>query len=131
MMWITQIADFIKDKFNFVRVALPVIPPMLLICEASRRPGLSAIALATAIIQRLPEAGIDVSVNADGSPNKVLGLVRIISEEVVKEIKTNSRVMFGIQSGGISVQGVGVGPTGPTTVTGTNLIPAQGDGISL
>ena len=131
MMWITQIANFIKTKFNFVRTALPAIPPILLVCEASRRPGLSAIALATAIIQRLPEAGIDAGVNADGSPNKVLRLVRIISEEVVNEIKSNSRIMFAIPTGGISIQGVGVGPTGPITVTGTNLIPAQGDGISL
>lgn len=130
-MWITHIADFIKKKFNFVRTALPTIPPLLLICEAAQRPGLSAIALATAIIQRLPEAGIMTGVNPDGSPNKILQLIRVFSEEVVREIKENSSVSFGIQTGGITIHGVGVGPTGPFTVTGQNLIPVSGKGISL
>ena len=123
-MWITQIANFIKTKFNFVRTALPAIPPILLVCEASRRPGLSAIALATAIIQRLPEAGIDAGVNADGSPNKIMKAIRIGCEEFVKEYKENSRVSMVLPTGTITITG-----TSPA-FTGTNLLPVSIEGIA-
>ena len=129
MMWITKISDFIKDKFNFVRASLPTIPPVLLICEAAQRPGLSAIALTTAVIQRLHEANIITGVNPDGTANKICQFVRVMSEEIVREIQENAKVDFGLSSGGISVSGIGVGPTGPITVTGTNLLPVAGDGI--
>ena len=128
-MWITKVADFIKDKFNFVRAALPTIPPILLICEAAERPGLSAIALTTAIIQRLHEAEILTGVNPDGTPNKIGKFVRIFSEEIVREIQENARVDFGIDSNNISVTGVGVGPSGPITVTATNILQLGGKGI--
>ena len=88
MSWITSIAQGIEKAFSGIRPALKMIPPLLLICELYRRPGLSAIALTSAIIRRLPEAGIETGVNADGSPNKINGFVRIISEEIVKEFKT-------------------------------------------
>ena len=126
MMWITQIANFIKNKFNFVRAALPVIPPMLLVCEASRRPGLSAIALATAIIQRLPEAGISVENNPCGEPNKIMKAIRIGCEEFVNEFKNNSRVSMVLPTGSVTITG-----TGPYTFTATNLLPVSIEGIAL
>ena len=86
MSWINTIAQGIENAFKAVRPALQSIPPLLLLCEVFQRPGLSAIALTSAIIRRLPEAGIDTGPNNDGSPNKINQFVRIISEEWIKSI---------------------------------------------
>ena len=90
MSWIQTIADGIEKAFDAVRPALKSIPPFLLICELYKRPGLSAIALTSAIIRRLPEAGIETGVNPDGSENKVNQFVRIMCEETIKEIETKA-----------------------------------------
>jgi hypothetical protein len=120
MSWITSIAQGIEKAFSGIRPALKMIPPLLLICELYRRPGLSAIALTSAIIRRLPEAGIETGVNADGSPNKINGFVRIISEEIVKEFKDNARVTSVIEPGIIMSIGTGSNSGGPVVVTSTN-----------
>ena len=102
MSWINKIADGIEKAFSTVRAPLQIIPPILLICEVYQRPGLSAIALASSIIRRLPEAGIETGVNNDGSPNKINQFVRILSEEIIQEIKDNARVTCVVESGTIN-----------------------------
>jgi hypothetical protein len=59
MGWINKIADGIEKAFSVVRRPLATLPPLLLMCEIRQRPGLSAIALTSAIIQRMPEAKIE------------------------------------------------------------------------
>ena len=129
MSWITSIAQGIEKAFSGIRPALKMIPPLLLICELYRRPGLSAIALTSAIIRRLPEAGIETGVNADGSPNKINGFVRIISEEIVKEFKDNARVTSIIEPGIIMSIGTGSNSGGPVVVTSTNSMIARTLGL--
>ena len=80
----------------------------MLICEVYQRPGLSASALASSIIKRLPEAGIETGVNNDGSPNKINQIVRIISEEIIQEIKDNARVTCVIESEAIPKNVMGI-----------------------
>ena len=129
MSWITRIADGIQTAFSVVRKPLLSIPPILLICEVYQRPGLSAIALASAIIRRLPEAGIETGVNNDGSPNKINQFVRIFCEQVVQEIKDNARVTCAIQPGTINSVGTGGNAGGPVVVTSFNTIPINIMGI--
>lgn len=119
MSWIKQIADGINSVFKNVRPPLRFIPALLLICEVKNRPGLSAIALASAIIQRLPEAGIYTGVNPDGTPNKVLKFIRIFCEEMVKELKDNACITSVIE--GKTISSVGMGPNGP--ITSVNILP--------
>lgn len=129
MSWIKKISDQVGDAFKSVRQPLNSLPAILLLCEAYQRPGLSAIALATAIIQRLPEAGIDIGVNNDGSPNKVAQFVRIMCEEIVTEIKDNARVSCGVIPGGVNVVGSGANAAGPVAITAVNAAPVSVDGI--
>lgn len=129
MSWIKTIGDVVDKALSAVRPALPAIPPILLLCEIAKRPGLSAIALATAIIQRLPEAGIETGLNPDGSVNKVNQLIRIMSEEIVKEIKDNLKVTVAGNAGAIQTIVTGSCPVGPVTGTSTNVIPFTIDGI--
>jgi hypothetical protein len=129
MSWINTIANNIEKVFSSVRPALQTIPPILLICEIYQRPGLSAIALASAIIRRLPEAGIETGVNNDGSPNKNNQFVRILCEEIVKEIKDNARVTCVIESGTINSLGTGANAGGPVVVNSINTTPINILGI--
>lgn len=129
MSWINKIANGIEKAFSTVRAPLQIIPPILLICEVYQRPGLSAIALASSIIKRLPEAGIETGVNNDGSPNKINQFVRILSEEIIQEIKDNARVTCVVESGTINSLGTGANAGGPVVVTSVNTIPINIMGI--
>ena len=129
MSWINTIAQGIENAFKAVRPALKSIPPLLLLCEVFQRPGLSAIALTSAIIRRLPEAGIETGVNADGSPNKINQFVRVLCEEIVTEIKDNAKVTCVLQPGTINSIGTGANAGGPVVVTSYNTMPVNTMGI--
>lgn len=129
MGWIQTIADQIKEVFESVRSPLQVIPPLLLICEIHQRGGLSAIALTSAIISRLPEAGIQTGVNSDGSANKINQFIRLISEEVVTEIKDNAKVTVVLEASSLVTVGTGANAGGPVTVQSTNVLPTNLYGI--
>ncbi len=129
MSWINKIANGIEKAFSMVRPALQTIPPILLICEIYQRPGLSAISLASSIIRRLPEAGIETGVNNDGSPNKINQFVRILSEEIIQEIKDNAVVTCVVEPGTINSLGTGANTGGPVVVTSVNTIPINVRGI--
>lgn len=129
MGWIEKIANAIEDVFDTVRTPLQTIPPLLLICEIHQRSGLSAIALASSVISRLPEAGIETGVNADGSENKINQFVRIFSEEIVKEIKDNARITAIIESGTLVSTGTGANAGGPVVVQSSNILPTSALGI--
>ena len=129
MSWINTIAQGIENAFKAVRPPLQSIPPLLLLVGVTQRPGLSAIALTSAIIKRLPEAGIETGVNADGSPNKINQFVRVLCEEVIKEIKDNAKVTCVLQPGTINSIGTGANAGGPVVVTSYNTIPVNTMGI--
>lgn len=122
MGWIENIANSIGKAFDTVRPALKTIPPLLLICELYQRPGLSAISLTSAIIRRLPEAGIETGANNDGTENKINKFVRIMSEEIVKEIKDNARVTCVIEPGSIIGTGTGANAGAPIVVSTVNTM---------
>lgn len=130
MSWVSTIAKGIERAFDFARPPIKMsIPPLLLLCEVQTRPGLSAIALASSIIRRLPEAGIKTEVNIDGSPNKINQLVRIFSEEIVKEFKDNALITCGINSNTINSIGTGGNAGGPVVVNSINTLPIIIKGI--
>ena len=129
MSWINTIAQGIENAFKAVRPALKSIPPLLLLCEVLQRPGLSAIALASAIIRRLPEAGIETGVNPDGSPNKINKFVRILCEELVKELKDNAKVTCTIAPESINSIGTGANAGGTIVVSSYNVTPVNTSGI--
>lgn len=129
MSWIQAIATGIEKAFSSIRPALAPIPPLLLICELVKRPGLSAIALTSAIIQRLPEAGIETGLNPDGSENKTCGLVRVMCEEIIKEIKDNAKVTCVITPGSIIGTGTGASAAGPIVVTTVNTMIGSLNGL--
>ena len=129
MSWINTIAQGIENAFNAVRPALKSIPPLLLLCEVVQRPGLSAIATIGSIIKRMPEAGIETGVNPCGAPNVNNKLIRIVCEEVIKEIKDNAKVTCVIAPKSITSIGTGANASGPIVVKSYNTIPVNTDGL--
>ena len=129
MSWINTIAQGIENAFKAVRPALQSIPPLLLLCEVFQRPGLSAIATTGSIIKRMPEAGIETGVNPCGAPNVNNKLIRIVCEEVIKEIKDNAKVTCVIAPKSITSIGIGSNASGPIVVKSYNTIPVITNGI--
>ena len=129
MSWINTIAQGIENAFNAVRPALKSIPPLLLLCEVVQRPGLSAIATIGSIIKRMPEAGIETGINPCGAPNVNNKFIRIICEEVIKEMKDNAKVTCVIAPTSINSIGTGANADGPVVVTSYNTIPVNTMGI--
>lgn len=129
MGWINKIADGIQKAFETVRAPLGLLPPLLLICEVHNRPGLSAIASTAAIIKRLPEAGIETGVNNCGSPNMNNQFIRIICEELIKEIKDNARVTAIVEPTKLNSMGTGANEGGPVVVNSVNTLPTSTKGI--
>lgn len=129
MSWIKQISQGIEKAFQFARPAQQFAPALLYLYSLYQRPGLSAIALTAAIISRLAEAGIDSGVNPDGSPNKTCQFIRIMCEEIVKEIKDNLVIQTIIEPGTIVSTGTVMTPFGPGTATVTNTTISSARGI--
>lgn len=73
-------------------VALPPIPPALIMAGAQLRPGLSPRKIAANIISRQHEAGIPQGEMEDGSTNPTEKMWEIASQELVKDIQENGVV---------------------------------------
>lgn len=129
MSWINVIAQGIEKAFMAVRPALKSIPPLLLLCEVFQRPGLSAIVTTGSVIKRMSEADIETGVNPCGAPNVNNKFIRIICEEVIKEIKDNAKVTCVLQPETINSVGTGANAGGPVVVTSYNTIPVNTMGI--
>lgn len=122
MGWIESIAKKIETAFNAVRKPLTFLPPILLLCEIYRRPGLSCIALTSAIIKELEKGGIPTGANADGTPNLTNILVKSISTSIIDELQNNAIVEGVIAPGQIVSFGTGANAAGPVPVTTFNLM---------
>ena len=129
MEWISKIADSIEGVLKTVRKPAQPVPPPLLSAEIKQHSGLSAMALTSAIISRLPEIGIDTSANEDGSQQQILALVRIIAEELVKEVQENAVVDIVVDPFQIPVTATGGNAGGPVQVIGYNTPYASIRGI--
>lgn len=101
----------------------------MLLCEIMNRPGLSAISLTSAIIARLPEAGIYTGTGKDGKENMVNQFVKIVSEELIKEIHDNAVVQGAIEMGQITITGEGGNAGGPVVITGRNINTPEINGL--
>ena len=120
---IDKIAEGIKTTLETARKPAASLPPFYTTIESMFRPGLSAIALTSAIISRLGEAEINTSTLPDGSEPMITKFVRIMNEEIIKEIQLNMKGMTEIPIGTL------VGMAGGVPVVST--LPIQGSTINL
>lgn len=129
MSVIERICNSLTSIIEKARAPLATVPSILLVCSSIRRPGLSAMSIASKIIQRQIEAGAPIGPAADGSANISEAMERIRIEEIVKAIKLDGRVQVSVPIGGIQVTCTGANAGGPVVSQGTNIMPVKGDGI--
>ena len=122
MGWIQSIAKSVEAAFNTLRAPLSFLPPILLLCEIFRRPGLSCLSLTAAIIKGLQKAGVPMGVNNDGTPNFTAMLVKTISCSVIDELQNNAVVEGVLAPGQLVSFGIGGNAGGPVPVTSYNLL---------
>lgn len=127
---ILSIINKINQVIDKVRVPAIKIPAILLLCSAFRRPGLSAMVIAARAIKRQSEFGAPTGALPDGSANKMNGLIYVLADEVVREIRQNSVTEGVVLPGGMIIQAVGANAGGPVVVVGTNLNPVKVTGIA-
>lgn len=128
-MNIRSICNTINRVIDSARNALSPIPALLLVCSAIKRPGLSAMVVASNIISRQYEAGAPSGPLPDGSRSISEAMERIRVEEMIKAIKSDMEVEVGIPIGGIQITGTGSNAGGPVTITGFNINFPKGTGI--
>lgn len=130
MGWIDKITTAVNRALSSLRPPAIPIPPILLLCEILDRPGLSAVSLTSAIIARLPEAGIPTGVNPDGSANMIAQYTRICMEEIINEFQQHGVINCAIQPGSINITGTGTAAgIAPVAVTGVNTLASAVNGI--
>lgn len=128
---IKKVSDLVNKGLAFVRDKAKIdsfIPAVMLLCEIERKPGLSAIALTSAVISRLSELGVVTQVNEDGTPNKVTGIIRVCMEEIVKEFKTNAYTEVVLKPLSVFTEGTGANAGGPLTMISHNIDYIRGKG---
>lgn len=128
-MGIEQVCNAIENAISAARAPLATIPAILLICSAISRPGMSAMLIASRIIQRFGEKGIPTGNAADGSANLAMLAEAIRAEEYVKAIKLESRVQATTPIGGIQILATGSNSGGPVVSTGFNINFPHLDGV--
>ena len=120
---IDKLSELIKTTINTARKPASDLAPLLTTIEGTMRPGMSAISLTANIVSRLGEAGINTGTLPDGSEPQITKVIRIISEELIKEVQLNMKVMTEIRPG------TQMGMAGPVPVV--SALPIQGVGIPL
>lgn len=128
-MGIDSICNAISSAIEKARAPIATIPAILLICSAIKRPGLSAMVIASRIIQRQAEAGASFGAAADGTANVSEAMERIRVEEMVKALKMESRIQGATPIGGIQVIATGANAGGPVVCNGFNINMPRTDGI--
>lgn len=126
---IDKIASAITNVIDKIRIPVIPIPAILLICSVFRRPGLSAMIIASRTIRRQNEFGAPTGALPDGTPNKMNALIAVMAEEIVREVQKSCVVESVIPPGTMMITGVGANAGGPVTIVGTNTMPVKATGL--
>jgi len=123
-----ELADFFLFFLIENRLKIPRLN-LLKILAAKARPGLDPDITANSIISRFKEIGIPTGPLANGQPNVMEALVRIITEEHFDSIQSEMRIDSAVDTGMI-VTSAGGNAGGPVASTGSNPAPHTATGIA-
>jgi len=123
-----EIANFLLFMLEEDRIPVPRLT-MGQILFAKGRPGLNADLLASSCVSRFDEAGIPTGVLADGTPNVMEALMKIMAEEYVDAIQNQMRIDVVVDQGALlTANGANVG--GPVASVGSTTAPHTGIGVA-
>lgn len=120
MLTIDTITNSIRSAVDKLKTAAQVLPPLLLYCTAIKRPGLSAVQIASKVISNNALLGINTGTNPDGSPNIVNEYTYNIVKAIVEAIAEEGVVHVAIPAGSLMIQVTGANAGGPVVSVGTN-----------
>ena len=124
---INTIKNLFKDLFKPSTPLTPISKEEIFIGSKFRE-GLSAIDIASKIIERKKEIGIDIGPLPSGAENVELQMELIRVEEILNALLTKAKVEVAIPPG-TPVQATGGNAGGPIVVVGTTLTLSKGEGI--
>jgi hypothetical protein len=116
-----QPKSILNGLLNLFKVPTSIQTPIpkQLILASKGRPGLSPKLMASRVIQRQAEAGLNVGPLGTGEINPAEIMERIRMEEIVSSITTEMKIDLAITPGGKSVV---TGTAGPIPVVGNAII---------
>ena len=129
---ITTIIDILKTFSSPTFGAEPPtpIPPPLLLVGVKLRPGMSARNLSKNLISKLEQRGIPMGTDVFGGDDNLFAIsIVTLAEEMLDEIRLNSKVDVVIPPGTIQITAVGGNAGGPILVQGANTTITSGGGI--
>jgi len=113
-----SILNGLLNLFKVPNTIQTSIPTQLILASKSR-PGLSPKLMASRVIQRQAEAGLNVGPLGTGEINPAEVMERIRMEEIVNSITTEMKIDLAVTPGGKSVV---TGTAGPIPVVGNAII---------
>lgn len=123
--------SILNGLLNLFKVprSLPASIPTQLILASKARPGLSASLIASRIIQRQSDAGLNVGPLPSGKESSAEIMERVRIEEIINAITTEMKMDVAIQPGGQSIVS---GTAGPIPVVGTAVVTSilSGSGMA-
>jgi hypothetical protein len=124
---IQSIAGLFKNSFK-VPIPLKSIPTEVILVGSSFREGLSAIDIASKIIERKKEIGINIEPLPSGAQNIDLQMEVIRIEEIINALLTKSKIEVAIPPGTL-ITATGGNAGGPIVVQGATISITKGVGI--
>ena len=124
---IESIAGIFKNLFKPSTPLAPITKEEILIGTKFRE-GLSAIDIASKIIERKKEIGVDIGPLPSGAQNIDLQMEVIRVEEILNALLTKAKIEVAIPPGTL-VQATGGNAGGPIVVVGTTTSISKGEGI--
>lgn len=124
---IQAIAGVFKNLFT-PSTPLPPITKEEILIGSKFREGLSAIDIASKIIERKKEVGIDIGPLPSGAENIELKMETIRVEEILNALITKAKIEVAIPPG-TKITATGANAGGPVQVIGTTISISKGEGI--
>jgi len=124
---IQAIAGVFKNLFT-PSTPLPPITKEEILIGAKFREGLSAIDIASKIIERKKEVGIDIGPLPSGAENIELKMETIRVEEILNALITKAKIEVAIPPG-TKITATGANAGGPVQVIGSTISISKGEGI--
>lgn len=124
---VTTITNLLKNVFKVPKPLSPISKEEILIGTKFRE-GLSAIDIASKIIERKKEIGVGLGSLPSGAENIDLKMETIRIEEILNALLTKAKIEIVIPPG-IPIQASGGNAGGPIVVVGTTINSSKGEGI--
>lgn len=125
---LVAIAAILKRAFKVQKKLIPLNKEEILL-GVQFREGLSAIDVASKIIERKKEIGIDIGPLPSGSENIDLKMEVIRIEEIINAIKTKMKVEAAFPPG-VPITATGGNAGGPIVVQGVTTVAVKVEGVA-